>query len=77
MSTNPVAVVIASGLDELAEQNPIKAGGVSPHRTFDGTGFRIRHMALDAQAVLAEHTAPDLIVVQVVEGAVRFDVDGE
>ena len=70
------AVLIAAGLDDLALQNPIGAGTVSPHRTFDGEGFRVRHLAFDAGAVLAEHTAPVPIIVQVVEGSVLFDVDG-
>ncbi len=77
MSANATFLVIAHGLDDLAQQNPIKDGGVSPHRTYDAEGFRIRHMALDAGAVLEEHTAPRPIVVQVAMGAVRFDVDGE
>ncbi|WP_182347169.1 cupin domain-containing protein [Tomitella gaofuii] len=70
-------VLVADGLGALAEQNPISAGRVSPHFTFDGDGFRIRHLAFDEGAVLAEHTAPLPIIVHVVEGAVDFAVDGD
>ncbi|WP_024796615.1 cupin domain-containing protein [Tomitella biformata] len=71
------SILIANGLPALAEQNPILEGKVSPHFTYDGTGFRIRHLAFDAGAVLAEHKAPLPIIVQVVEGSVEFTVDGQ
>lgn len=73
----PTHVLIASGLAQLAEQNPIRIGAVSPHRTYDGDGFRIRQLAFDAGAVLAEHTAPVPIVIHVVQGAVTFDLGDE
>lgn len=69
-----VAVLIASGVSDLTTQNPIEPGSVSPHRTFDTEGFRVRHLAFDADAVLAEHCGPSPIVVIVVEGSVRFTV---
>lgn len=75
MTSPPTSVLIAGGLHELAQQNPITAAAVTPHRTYDGSGFRVRHLAFDAGAVLAEHSAGVPILVQVVEGAVRFDVD--
>lgn len=71
------SVLVSDGLAALAEQNPIREGDVSPHRTFDGEGFRIRHLAFDAGAVLAEHQAPVPIIVQVVQGSVKFAVDGD
>lgn len=71
------SILVSHGLAALAEQNPIREGGVSPHRTFDGPGFRIRHLAFDEGAVLAEHQAPVPIIVQVVQGSVNFAVDGE
>jgi len=74
--TLPLSVLVASSLEALALQNPITEGTVTPHKTFDGEGFRMRHLAFDAGAVLAEHSAPDPIIVQVVEGAVDFAVDG-
>ncbi len=68
------ATLISRGLDELAELNPIRDGRVSPHRLHDGDGFRLRHLAFAEGAVLKEHVAPKPIIVQVVEGRVRFGV---
>lgn len=70
------ATLITSGIDLLREQNPIREGRVSPERLFSGEDVRIMHLALDSDAVLTEHSAPSPIVVQVIEGAVRFDVEG-
>lgn len=69
--------LIAAGLTDLAEQNPIQPGAVSPHLTFDGDGFRIRQLAFDTGAVLAEHTAPVPIVVHVATGSIVFEIAGQ
>lgn len=71
--TSP-ATLITSGTDLLREQNPVKEGRVSPERLFSGEDVRIMHLALDAE--LTEHSAPSPIVVQVIEGAVRFNAEG-
>lgn len=78
MSTDPVvrSVLITPGLDDLARANPIQAGRVSPHRLHDGDGFRLRHLAFDAGAELAEHVAPRPILVHVLDGSIRFTVEG-
>ncbi|XPP27773.1 MAG: cupin domain-containing protein [Leucobacter sp.] len=68
--------IIATGIDALAAQQPYATNEIAVHRSYDGAGVRLRQVALDAGAVLAEHTAPVPIVVQVVEGAVIFRVDG-
>lgn len=73
----PGATLIARDLDDLAASNPIRDGRVSPHRLFDGDGFRLRHLAFDRGAVLAEHVAPRPILVQVLIGQVRFTVGAE
>lgn len=75
-STLPLAVLIASGLGDLAQDMPIVDGTFKPYKLYEGPGFRIRQLAFDAGAVLGEHSAPDPIVVQVVDGAVAFEVDG-
>ncbi|MBS1673357.1 MAG: cupin domain-containing protein [Actinobacteria bacterium] len=74
--TTGSATLIARDLDDLAAQNPIRAGRVSPHRLHDGEGFRLRHLAFDEGAVLAEHVAPKPILVQPLTGRFRFTVDG-
>lgn len=72
----PRTVLLSTGLEDLAEQNPGTPGGVTPHRTYEGEGFRVRHLAFDAGAVLPEHSAPRPVVITVVEGHVAFRVDG-
>lgn len=76
-TTKPTHSVIATGIDDLATQNPVKPGTYSPHHTYDGVGFRIRQLAFDAGAVLPEHTAPDPILINVVEGEVAFEIGTE
>ncbi|MDE3723550.1 cupin domain-containing protein [Nocardiopsis sp. N85] len=71
---SPVTL-IATGIDRLRERNPFKEGRVAPERLFAGEDVRIMHLALDAE--LTEHRAPSPIVVQVIEGTVRFAVEGE
>lgn len=68
--------VISTGIDALAEQRPYPGEGVAAHRTYDGDGVRLRQVAFEPGAVLAEHIAPVPIIVQVVEGAVAFRVEG-
>jgi quercetin dioxygenase-like cupin family protein len=73
--TSP-ATLITTGIDLLRERNPVREGRVSPERLFSGEDVRITHLALDTDASLSEHSAPSPVVVQVIEGAVRFDVEG-
>lgn len=68
------ARLIAAGAAELLAQNPIQPGRVTPHKAFDGTGVRIRHIAMDANTVLTEHSVPRPILVSVVAGRVRFSI---
>ena len=75
-STAPLAVLISSGLDTLAQDMPIIDGTFKPYKLYDGPGFRIRQLAFDAGAILGEHSAPGPIIVQVAEGSVGFEVDG-
>ena len=67
--------LLSSGIEQLREENPVKEGRVAPKTLFTGDDVRVVHLALDTE--LAEHRAPSPIVVQVVEGKVRFDVEGE
>ncbi|MFZ2530447.1 MAG: cupin domain-containing protein [Rhodococcus sp. (in: high G+C Gram-positive bacteria)] len=73
-STTAPAVLVAAGLTDLAEQNPIRPGTYSPHRAHSGQGFRITHVALDAGVELPEHSATSPIIVQIAQGSVDFVV---
>ncbi|SJM66485.1 hypothetical protein [Gulosibacter sp. 10] len=64
--------LLASRVEDFARLNPIAAGRVSPHRTFDGEHYRIRNLALGEGAVLARHVAPAPLIVTVLEGRVEF-----
>lgn len=76
-TSRPRSVVLAHGLADLAAQNPVQPGRVSPHRTYDAPDFRVRQIVLDADAVLPEHVAPSPVVITVIEGSVDFEVDAE
>lgn len=71
----PPATLISTGIEQLRTSNPGKDGRVSPERLFSGEDVRIMHLVLDTE--MTEHRAPSPIVVQVLEGNVRFDVEGE
>jgi len=68
------STLIAAGAAELLAGNPIQAGRITPHKAFDGDGVRIRHLAMDANTVLTEHSAPRPILVAVASGRVRFTI---
>lgn len=71
------STLISRDLDDLAARNPFRPGRVSPDRLYDGEGFRLRHLAFDDGAVLAEHVAPTQILVQALAGRVRFTVGAD
>lgn len=71
----PRDALIAASADELASKHPLKPGGVSPALAYRGEHFELRHIALDAGAVLPEHPAPAPILVHVIEGRVTFRVE--
>ncbi|MBB6119398.1 hypothetical protein [Nocardiopsis algeriensis] len=71
------ATLVSAGIDQLREQNPYKEGRVSPARLFSDDDVRVMHLALAEDAGLPDHSAPVPILVQVIEGRVRFDVEGE
>lgn len=66
--------ILSTGIADLADQNPVQAGRVTPHLTFAGDSLRIRHLALDTGAVLPEHSAPRPVVITVVAGEVLFTI---
>lgn len=68
--------LIALGIADLDERNPIEPGAVRPHLTYEGEGFRVRHLSFDAGAVLPEHVAPDPVIITVIAGRVRFRIGG-
>ncbi|WP_150241043.1 cupin domain-containing protein [Nocardiopsis quinghaiensis] len=69
--------LIATGLDQLREQTPFREGHTAPSRLFSDDDVRVMHLALDEGAELKEHTAPSPILVQVLEGRIRFDIGDE
>lgn len=71
---NPPFSLISTGIEQLQESNPGQEGRVAPERLYSGQDVRIMHLVLDAE--MTEHRAPSPIVVQVLEGRVRFDVEG-
>lgn len=72
-----MARVITTGFDQLREQTPVKEGQVAPSRLFSNDDARVMHLVLDEGTELKEHTAPAPILVQVFEGHIRFDVEGD
>lgn len=56
---------------------PIEPGMVRAHRLFRGAGVTVMGIAIDAGAVMKEHVAPAPILVQVIDGRIAFDVEGE
>ncbi len=69
--------LIAIGLLDYSERNPIKPGKYSAKRIFSGERAQITEIAFDAGVELADHMARTPILVTVVDGEVEFRVDGE
>lgn len=72
---SPQFSLISAGIEHLRESNPGQEGRVSSERLYSGQDVRIMHLVLDAE--MTEHRAPAPIVVQVLDGHVRFDIEGE
>src|SRR5690606_171562 len=68
---------IAADLGGLAAEVPIEAGRVRGRRLFRGAGGTVMGMAIDAGAEMREHVAPVPVLVVVVEGRIRCEVQGE
>lgn len=75
MSDDP-SLLLASSAAEFAAAYPVEEGRVRPHRILDGTGFKIRLLVMDEDAVMREHRAPVPILVQVASGSILFRVGG-
>lgn len=70
--TSP-STLLSAGIEQLIEATPVKEGRVASKTLFSDQDVRVVHLALDTE--LTEHRAPSPIVVQVIEGRVRFDVE--
>lgn len=68
--------VLSIGAADLDERHPRRAGGIAVGRLHDETGLRVRTIAIDAGAVLAEHVAGALVLIQVVSGRARVEIGG-
>lgn len=69
-------IVPANSLGQIAEIVPFQEGRVVPHTLFDAPGVRLIHIALDRGTALKEHMTQFPIVVEVVEGEIEFEVNG-
>lgn len=72
--TGTGATLIATGLDQLRERTPVQEGQVASGRLFSDGDARVVYLVLDEGTELREHRSPSPILVQVLEGGVRFDV---
>lgn len=61
----------------LLQELPIEPGQVKTRRLYSGAGVTVVGVAMDAGAVLAEHSAAPPILVQIAEGRVRFEIAGD
>lgn len=68
--------LVATGIDDLATQNPFREGRVAPDRAMDGPGFKLRHLAFDTGVVMKEHSAPVPLLIQVASGRVLLRIEG-
>lgn len=69
--------LIAGDLQALTESLPIEDGALRTGRLFKGTGVTAIRLSFDAGQVMREHTARAPILVQVLEGVIDFDVEGD
>lgn len=69
--------ILSAGAADLDDRFAPRSGGVAVGRVHDEEGMRIRTIAIDAGATLAEHVAGSLVLIQVVAGRVRIEIGGE
>lgn len=55
---------------------PIPQAGITSRVVLDNPLLRVVHFALDTDEVLTEHSSPRAVVVLLLEGALRFTVEG-
>lgn len=60
----------------VAEQLPVVPGATTSRALLDNDAVRVVAFAFDAGEQLTEHTASMPVVVQVVRGRLRFDLEG-
>src|SRR5699024_4159051 len=73
-NTSP-ATLICTGIGQRRTSTTGKHAQVSPERLYYGVYVRIMHLVLETE--MTGHRATATIVVEVLEGNVRFDVEGE
>lgn len=66
-----------SGIGDLDERHPAKPAGIAVGRVYDEDGLRVRTIAIDEGAVLAEHTAGVPVLIHVVAGRMRIEIGGQ
>lgn len=71
------STLIATNLQDYVQRNPIKPGKYSAKRIFAGEQAQITEIAFDAGVELPDHKARTPILVQVIDGAVDFTVNGQ
>lgn len=69
--------VLSTGLADFDERFPGREGGLAVGKVHDEPGLRLRTIALDEGALLAEHVAGVLVLIQVFSGRVQIDIGGE
>ena len=70
------STLIATGINDLAAQNPFREGRIAPAKAMDGPGFKLRHLAFDVGVVMKEHSAPVPLLIQVAIGRVLLRIEG-
>lgn len=68
--------ILSTGLADLDELAPQRAGRVNVGKVYDSDETRVRTIAIPAGVTLAEHVAGAPVLIHVVAGRVRFDIGG-
>lgn len=69
-------IPVAESLADLTALAPIDPDQLRPRRVLDGIGARVIVIPFAEGQAMREHSAPLPILVQVLAGSIRFEVDG-
>ena len=73
----PEHTLISEGLEALLQAAPVSEERFQIKRIFQGTGVTIIRLTFAAGQVMREHSANAPLIVQVLDGEIRFRFSGE
>lgn len=69
--------ILSTSIADLDDRHPPHTGGIAVGRLHDAPGLRVRTIAIDQDAALAEHVAGATVLIHVIAGRARIEIGGQ